>query len=106
MKKIWYLMLVLFNLLVSCYSQDRTTESAERPYYIVKRNGEVYIRQNDNIYVVSKESVALENGFTVSPSGKVDFNNGKKVQLINGEAMYLSGSKEGEIVNADVMLHQ
>jgi hypothetical protein len=104
MKNTSHLLFVVFTLLVSCSSPDKTAESSDRPYYVVKKNGEVYIRQNDNIYVVSKESVALENGFTVSPSGRVNFNNGKKVQLIDGEAMYLSGSKEGEIVNAEALL--
>jgi hypothetical protein len=104
MRNLHYLTILLSGLLFSCYSQENTAESNERPYYLIKKNGEVHIRQNDNIYVVSKESVALENGFTVSPNGKVDFNNGKRVQLLDGEAMYLSGSKEGEIVNADLVL--
>ncbi len=104
MKKIWYSILILLNFLFSCSSRDQAVESTKMPYYIVKRNGEVYIRQNDKIYMVSKESVALENGFTVSPSGRVDFNNGKKIQLVNGQAMYLNGNKEGEIVNADLLI--
>jgi hypothetical protein len=104
MRNLHYLAILLPLMLISCYSQEYTADSKERPYYLVKKDGEVHIRQNDNIYVVSKEPVALENGFTVSPSGKVDFNNGKRVQLLDGEAMYLSGSKEGEIVNADLVL--
>jgi hypothetical protein len=104
MKKIWYAMLILFNFLVSCYTRDKTVESTERPYYIVKRNGEVYIRQNDKVYEVLKESMALENGYTVSPSGRVDLNNGRKIHLSNGQAMYLNGEKQGEIVNADLLL--
>jgi hypothetical protein len=106
MKTLQYLILILSNLLISCSVTEPTAEtSSERPYYVVKKNGEVHIRQNDNIYVVSKESVSLENGYTVSPRGKVDYNNGKKIQLLDGEAMHLNGNKKGEIISAKGLVH-